>query len=108
MSLSVNLSSRELRTAYEAVQSGDPSTDWAIFTYEKGSNDLKVQSTGSGGLDELEEEFSDGRCAKCQTQDYAVSNSPLLQPGSSMHLSELRTPMYVSLVLNNLVVMLTT
>lgn len=35
--------------------------DWAIFTYEKGSNDLKVQATGSGGLEELEEEFSDGK-----------------------------------------------
>lgn len=35
--------------------------DWAIFAYEKGTNDLKVQSTGNGGLEELEEEFSDGR-----------------------------------------------
>jgi len=31
------------------------------LTYEKGSNDLKVQATGDGGLEELEEEFSDGR-----------------------------------------------
>ena len=32
-----------------------------MLTYEKGSNDLKVQGTGSDGLEELEEEFSDGR-----------------------------------------------
>ena len=61
MSLQVNLSSRELREAYDAVQSGDPSTEWAVFTYDKGSNDLKVQAKGAGGLEELEEEFSDGR-----------------------------------------------
>lgn len=61
MSLQVNLSSRDLRSAYEAVQSGDPDTEWAVFTYDKGTNDLKVQSTGAGGLEELEEEFSDGR-----------------------------------------------
>ncbi len=61
MSLTVNLSSRELRTAYEAVQSGDPDTEWTVFTYDKGTNDLKVQASGAGGLEALEEEFSDGR-----------------------------------------------
>ncbi|EGO22678.1 hypothetical protein SERLADRAFT_357378, partial [Serpula lacrymans var. lacrymans S7.9] len=60
MSLQVNLSSKELGEAYQNVVAGR-GIDWAIFTYEKGSNDLKVQATGSGGLDELEEEFSDGR-----------------------------------------------
>ena len=57
MSLQVNLSSKELFTAYQDVINAN-GIDWAIFTYDKGSNDLKVQSTGDGGLDELEEEFS--------------------------------------------------
>ncbi|KAG8958213.1 hypothetical protein FRC00_002942, partial [Tulasnella sp. 408] len=61
MSLGVNLSSLDLRVAYEAVQSGDPDTEWAVFTYDKGTNDLKVQAKGAGGLEELAEEFSDGR-----------------------------------------------
>ncbi|KAG9019111.1 hypothetical protein FRB90_006425, partial [Tulasnella sp. 427] len=61
MSLGVNLSSLDLRVAYEAVQSGDPDTEWAVFTYDKGTNDLKVQAKGAGGLEELSEEFSDGR-----------------------------------------------
>jgi hypothetical protein len=61
MSLNVNLRSPEIATAYQAVVRGDPLTEWAIFTYEKGTNDLKVQSTGAGGLEELEEEFSDGK-----------------------------------------------
>lgn len=63
MSLGVNLSSRELLTAYQAVLNGEEA-NWTIFTYEKASNDLRVQASGSGGLDELSEEFSDGRCAE--------------------------------------------
>ncbi|KIY51882.1 actin depolymerizing protein, partial [Fistulina hepatica ATCC 64428] len=59
MSLQVNLANRDLAVAYQDVV--DAKLDWALFTYEKGSNDLKVQSTGNGGLEELEEEFSDGR-----------------------------------------------
>lgn len=61
MSLQVNLSSRELNEAYENVIHAR-GIDWAIFTYDKGSNDLKVQSVGDGGLEELQDEFSDGRC----------------------------------------------
>ena len=59
MSLQVNLSSREIADAYQNVLNAR-GIDWAIFTYEKGSNDLKVQATGNG-LEELEEEFMDGR-----------------------------------------------
>ena len=60
MSLQVNLSSREIYDTYQDVVNAKD-IDWAIFTYEKGSNDLRVQATGSGGLEELEEEFSDGK-----------------------------------------------
>ena len=62
MSLQVNLASRDIAQAYQDVLNAQD-IDWAIFTYEKGSNDLKVQATGNGGLEELEEEFSDGRYA---------------------------------------------
>ena len=51
MSLQVNLSSREILQAYQDVLNSN-GIDWALFTYEKGTNDLKVQSTGSGGLEE--------------------------------------------------------
>jgi hypothetical protein len=60
MSLQVNLSSKEIGQAYQDVVNARD-IDWAIFTYDKGTNDLKVQATGNGGLEELEEEFSDGR-----------------------------------------------
>jgi len=60
MSLQVNLSSKGISQAYQDVINAN-GIDWVILTYEKGSNDLKVQATGDGGLEELAEEFSDGR-----------------------------------------------
>ena len=60
MSLQVNISSPEIGKAYQDVLN-DRGINWAVFTYDKGSNDLRVQGTGDGGLEELEEEFSDGR-----------------------------------------------
>jgi hypothetical protein len=62
MSLQVNLSSKALSDAYHDVLN-NRGINWALFTYEKGSNDLKVPSRGNGGLDELQEQFSDGRWA---------------------------------------------
>ena len=59
MSLQVNLSAPGIRQAYEAVLSGEK--DYLILTYEKSSNDLRVQSQDKGDLDDLSEEFSDGR-----------------------------------------------
>jgi hypothetical protein len=61
MSLQVNLSSPEIAKAYQDVLN-DRGINWVVYTYEKASNDIRVQSTGNGGLEELEEEFSDGRC----------------------------------------------
>lgn len=60
MSLQVNLSGRDLLDAYQGVIKHQD-IDWTVFTYEKGTNDLKVQGTGTGGLEELEQEFSDGK-----------------------------------------------
>lgn len=60
MSSHINLSSRELLTAYQNVLNAN-GINWALFAYEGSSNDLKVQSTGDGGLEELANEFSDGR-----------------------------------------------
>ncbi|KAI9512505.1 hypothetical protein F5148DRAFT_848842 [Russula earlei] len=59
MSLQANLSSPDIATAYQDILNAR-GIDWVILTYEKASNDLRVQSTGNG-LQDLEEEFSDGR-----------------------------------------------
>jgi hypothetical protein len=58
-SLQVNLSSPDISKSYQDVLNSR-GIDWLILTYEKASNDLRVQATGNG-LEDLEEEFSDGR-----------------------------------------------
>ncbi|KAI6149613.1 hypothetical protein BKA82DRAFT_3977167, partial [Pisolithus tinctorius] len=52
-------SSREISDTYQKIVAGKD-IDWALLTYDRGGN-LKVQSTGDGGLGELAEEFSNGR-----------------------------------------------
>ncbi|SAM01148.1 hypothetical protein [Absidia glauca] len=63
MSHQVNFSthSKELTSAHQAVVSDSNDVNWLIYGYEKGTNDLKVQDTGDGGLEELYDEFSDGK-----------------------------------------------
>ncbi|KAG0030373.1 hypothetical protein BGZ81_002755 [Podila clonocystis] len=66
MSLQVNFTThgRELKAAYDAIlRPADPKSgdNWAMFGYDKGSNDLKVLGQGAGGLEELEDEFVDGK-----------------------------------------------
>lgn len=60
MSLQLNITGSDLNKAYLDVLN-DNGINWAMFTYEKGTNNLKLQETGSGGLEELQDEFSDGR-----------------------------------------------
>jgi hypothetical protein len=60
MSHQINLSSRDILPTYQNVLNAN-GIDWVLFTYDGTSNDLKVQSTGDGGLDELKDEFSGGR-----------------------------------------------
>jgi len=76
MSLSIDLTThgKQLQQVYDKIISGSADTSWAVFSYDKGaSNELKVQSQGSnslatnssanvdGELDEIIDEFSDGR-----------------------------------------------
>ena len=77
MSLSIDLTThgKQLQQVYHKIISGSEDTSWAVFSYDKGaSNELKVQSQGGitdslvwrlmivgGELDEIVDEFSDGR-----------------------------------------------
>ncbi|KAG0265139.1 hypothetical protein BGZ95_003414 [Linnemannia exigua] len=66
MSLQVNFTTygHELKAAYEDIlRPANPQggNNWALFGYDKGTNDLKVLGQGSGGLEELEDEFADGK-----------------------------------------------
>jgi len=93
MSLQINISSREIAEAYENVVNAR-GIDWALFTYEGGTNDLKVQSTGSGGLEELADEFRDGRCAMAdELRNKPADEFPFTIAGCSMLLPESLSPM---------------
>ncbi|KAF9133959.1 hypothetical protein BGX30_012094 [Mortierella sp. GBA39] len=66
MSLQVNFTTHghDLKASYESIlRPADPKTsnNWAMFGYDKGTNDLKVLGQGDGGLEELEDEFMDGK-----------------------------------------------
>ena len=56
--MSISFSNPLLQPTYNAIIDGSADYDWAIFNQT--GNELKVQATGSG-LDDLEEEFMDGR-----------------------------------------------
>ncbi|XP_054875307.1 drebrin-like protein A isoform X2 [Amphiprion ocellaris] len=71
--MSVNLSKNgaALMAAYKDVVDGKSKKNWALFTYEGNSNDLRLAQTGDGGLEELVEELNSGKVmyAFCRVQD---------------------------------------
>lgn len=60
-----------LQAAYQDVLNDKTGTDWALFTYEGNSNDLRVAGTGDGGLEEMVEELNSGKVmyAFCRVKD---------------------------------------
>ncbi|XP_063090519.1 drebrin-like protein isoform X4 [Cavia porcellus] len=60
-----------LQEAYGLVVDEKSPTDWALFTYEGNSNDIRVAGTGEGGLEELVEELNSGKVmyAFCRVKD---------------------------------------
>lgn len=57
-SLSISNNRNEILTAYKKVING-PVDTWCLFSYESSNkSDLKVESQGTDGLEELEQEFS--------------------------------------------------
>ncbi|XP_075414199.1 drebrin-like protein [Tenrec ecaudatus] len=71
--MAVNLSRNgpALQEAYVQVVAEKSPTDWALFTYEGNSNDIRVAGTGEGGLEELVEELNSGKVmyAFCRVKD---------------------------------------
>lgn len=57
----LNLSSPDLRSAFLLVLNGDPSTSWVLYTFQPSTSSLTLQSTGSGGLSDLADEFHSSR-----------------------------------------------
>jgi hypothetical protein len=58
--MSLGLSDKEIARRYQEIVGGGD-TEWMVLSYDKASNDLKVQATGDGGLEEMAEEFMDSR-----------------------------------------------
>ncbi|XP_065253690.1 drebrin-like protein isoform X2 [Emys orbicularis] len=71
MALNLSRNGPALQEAYGRVVAERSPTDWALFTYEGNSNDLRVAGTGDGGLEELVEELNSGKVmyAFCRVKD---------------------------------------
>jgi len=61
MSTDVECSDPEIIKAFREVQNEKSSIKWAVFGYVPKTNKLKLDATGSGDIDELREELSDGK-----------------------------------------------
>lgn len=71
--MAVNLSKNGpvLTAAFKEVVDEKSDTNWALFTYEGNSNDIRLAEKGDGGLEELVEELNSGKVmyAFCRVQD---------------------------------------
>ncbi|KAM7017655.1 drebrin-like b isoform 3-T3 [Tautogolabrus adspersus] len=71
--MAVNLSKNgpALTAAFKEVVDEKSNTNWALFTYEGNSNDIRLAETGDGGLEELVEELNSGKVmyAFCRVLD---------------------------------------
>lgn len=73
VTMAVNLSKNgtQLMATYKDVLDGKTGTNWALFTYEGNSNDIRLAEKGDGGLEEMVEEFNSGKVmyAFCRVED---------------------------------------
>ncbi|XP_062269590.1 drebrin-like a isoform X2 [Platichthys flesus] len=71
--MAVNLSKNgaALMAAYKEVVDGKTNTNWALFTYEGNSNEIRLAEKGDGGLEEMVEELNSGKVmyAFCRVED---------------------------------------
>ncbi|XP_042561715.1 drebrin-like b isoform X2 [Clupea harengus] len=71
--MSVNLCKNgpALTAAYKEVVDEKSKTNWALFTYEGNTNDIRLAEKGDGGLEELIEELSSGKVmyGLCRVED---------------------------------------
>uniref|UniRef100_A0A671TBQ9 Drebrin-like protein B n=1 Tax=Sinocyclocheilus anshuiensis TaxID=1608454 RepID=A0A671TBQ9_9TELE len=71
--MAVNLSKNgpALTAAYNEVVGEKSETNWALFTYEGNTNDIRLAEKGDGGLEELVEELNSGKVmyAFCRVKD---------------------------------------
>ncbi|KAJ1669310.1 actin binding protein, partial [Coemansia sp. RSA 25] len=63
MSSNLDLSAHasEIASTHQRIVGNDHSISWAVYGFDRGGNALNVQAQGSGGLEELADEFDDGK-----------------------------------------------
>ncbi|KAJ2847270.1 actin binding protein, partial [Coemansia brasiliensis] len=59
--LDLSAHANEIASTHSRILSNDNSISWALYGFDQASTALNVQAQGSGGLDELAEEFDDGK-----------------------------------------------
>ncbi|XP_034402168.1 drebrin-like protein A isoform X2 [Cyclopterus lumpus] len=71
MAVNLNRNGPSLMDAYKEVVDGRLDTNWALFTYEGNTNDIRLAEKGEGGLEEMVEELNSGKVmyAFCRVQD---------------------------------------
>ncbi|KAJ2777691.1 actin binding protein [Coemansia interrupta] len=60
-SLDLSAHAAEITSTHQRILANDSSISWAVYGFDRGGTTLNVQATGSEGLDELAEEFDDGK-----------------------------------------------
>ncbi|KAJ2465734.1 actin binding protein, partial [Coemansia sp. RSA 2320] len=63
MSSNLDLSAHaaEIASTHQRIVGNDQEISWAIYGFDRGGNVLNVQAQGNGGLEELADEFDDGK-----------------------------------------------
>ncbi|KAJ2672963.1 actin binding protein [Coemansia sp. RSA 1085] len=59
--LDLSAHANEIASTHSRILNNDNSISWALYGFDQASTALNVQAQGSGGLDELAEEFDDGK-----------------------------------------------
>ncbi|KAJ2797651.1 actin binding protein [Coemansia guatemalensis] len=59
--LDVSAHAKEISSTHRRILQKDATISWALYGFDRGGNALNVEATGKGGLDELAEEFDDGK-----------------------------------------------
>lgn len=77
MAINLNKNRETILAAWKDVVDDKSPTDWALFSYEGQSNDLKVVSKGDGGIEEMREDLNSGKIM------YAFCR--VLDPKTSLH-----------------------
>lgn len=49
--INFNTHAKDIQAAYEAVISEKDSTDWLVYSFDKGTYDLRVQATGGNVIE---------------------------------------------------------